>query len=315
MPAQTLAISSTKMHSVILSAPMPPYSSGKTIPSSPSSPSIGRTSTGNFSLRSASSTSGSDLSLGELADHLAEVVLLLREGVAQHPATSGGSGCRRRGAAPTRPGQSSARGGIDSPDRERSLLARRAHDHRHRGLARDRRRGRPGDRRPRAAGWCWWPARGSALEELAGELAGPGRGGRRRRRRHRDRGRRARRRRGGSAASGAWSTTPGSTPSTTRSSRPRCRSGTRSCGSTCSGAARLRPRRRPAPRRGRRGRADHQPGLDRRASPACPTSAPTTPPRRRSTRSRAPWRSSSARPGCSATRSPRGRSPPRWSRA
>ena len=58
MPAQTLAISSTKMHSVILSAPMPPYSSGKTIPSRPSSPSIGITSTGNCSLRSASSTSG-----------------------------------------------------------------------------------------------------------------------------------------------------------------------------------------------------------------------------------------------------------------
>ena len=58
MPAQTLAISSTKTHSVILSAPIPPYSSGKTIPSSPSSPSMGRTWTGNCSLRSASSTSG-----------------------------------------------------------------------------------------------------------------------------------------------------------------------------------------------------------------------------------------------------------------
>ena len=99
MPAQTLAISSTKMHSVILSAPMPPYSSGKTMPSSPSSPSLGMISTGNFSLRSASSTSGSDLGLGELADHLAQVFLLLREGVAQHAATSGGSGPSPRSAA------------------------------------------------------------------------------------------------------------------------------------------------------------------------------------------------------------------------
>ena len=92
MPAQTLAISSTKMHSVILSAPIPPYSSGKTIPSSPSSPSLGRTSTGNFSLRSASSTSGAISRLGELADHLAQVLLLLREGVAQHAVTSARSG-------------------------------------------------------------------------------------------------------------------------------------------------------------------------------------------------------------------------------
>ena len=58
MPAHTLAISSTKMHSVILSAPMPPYSSGKTMPSSPSSPSLGMISSGKVSLRSASSTSG-----------------------------------------------------------------------------------------------------------------------------------------------------------------------------------------------------------------------------------------------------------------
>ena len=63
IPAQTLDISSMKMHSVILSAPIPPYSSGKTIPSSPSSPSLGMISTGNFSLRSASSTSGSTSAL------------------------------------------------------------------------------------------------------------------------------------------------------------------------------------------------------------------------------------------------------------
>ena len=84
MPAQTLAISSTKMHSVTLSAPMPPYSSGKTIPRSPSSPSLGMTSDGELLVALGLLDEGQDLGLRELADHLAQVLLLLREGVAQH---------------------------------------------------------------------------------------------------------------------------------------------------------------------------------------------------------------------------------------
>ena len=93
MPAQTLAISSTKMHSVILSAPMPPYSSGKTIPSSPSSPSMGRTCDGELLVALGLLDQRRDLALGELADHLAQVLLLLREGVAQHAVNLGsGSG-------------------------------------------------------------------------------------------------------------------------------------------------------------------------------------------------------------------------------
>ena len=89
MPAQTLAISSTKMHSVILSAPMPPYSSGKTIPSRPELAEHRDDLDRELLVALRLLDQRGDLPLGELADHLAQVVLLLREGVAQHAETSG----------------------------------------------------------------------------------------------------------------------------------------------------------------------------------------------------------------------------------
>ena len=59
IPAFILPISSEKMQSVTLSNSTPPYFSGKTMPSKPISPSLGKSPSGNFSLFSASSTSGS----------------------------------------------------------------------------------------------------------------------------------------------------------------------------------------------------------------------------------------------------------------
>ncbi len=71
--------SSMATHSVVRSAPPPPYSSGKGRPNRPSSPIASTVSTGNVWSRSQRLGVRRDLALGEVAHDLAERLLLLGE--------------------------------------------------------------------------------------------------------------------------------------------------------------------------------------------------------------------------------------------
>ena len=75
----TRATSSMATHSVVKSAPEPPYSTGNGSPNRPSSPIAWTVSTGNSWSRSHRSACGRDLLLREVADDLAERFVLLGE--------------------------------------------------------------------------------------------------------------------------------------------------------------------------------------------------------------------------------------------
>ena len=204
----------------------------------------------------------SDLRLGELADHLAQVVLLLREGVAQHSLPRPGRGPsarpRRRRDRPSLPADVAVDcRSVSDPFRldGRTVIVTGAS----RGIGAEVAACHQRPRRRRRAGRALGRGPGRAV----GRPAGPQRGGRGRRRRHRGRGGGRRRRRGPRRPVGRRQQ---------RRHQPLLPPGHRDAAvgvgrgpaGQPAGHCRLLARGRAVPGRGRHGREDRQPQLGRR---------------------------------------------------